>query len=143
MYPTFAVTKCFLGNWTKLLVDSQLLLHKSLTWKGPIFGDTKLTFEIPLSCYMLVTHTCNPNNSGGRDQEDRGLKPAPGQTVWETLSQKKKPITKKGWWSGSRGRPWVEISITRKRKSKRNSSVLLFKEFFICKLKFYMRMLKD
>jgi hypothetical protein len=23
-----------------------------------------------------VAHTCNPSHSGGRDQEDRGLKPA-------------------------------------------------------------------
>jgi hypothetical protein len=23
-----------------------------------------------------VAHTCNPNDLGGRDQEDRGLKPA-------------------------------------------------------------------
>jgi hypothetical protein len=30
----------------------------------------------------------------------------PGQIVYETLSQKKKKtITKKGWWSGSRCRP--------------------------------------
>jgi hypothetical protein len=29
----------------------------------------------------------------------------PGQRVQETLSQKKKPFTKKGWWSGSRCRP--------------------------------------
>jgi hypothetical protein len=25
---------------------------------------------------VLVAHTCNPSNSGGRDQEDRSSKPA-------------------------------------------------------------------
>jgi hypothetical protein len=34
-----------------------------------------------------VAHACNPSYSGGRDQEDRGSKPA-GQIVFETLSQK-------------------------------------------------------
>jgi hypothetical protein len=28
-----------------------------------------------------------------------------GQVVRETISQKEKPITRKGWWSGSRCRP--------------------------------------
>jgi hypothetical protein len=27
-------------------------------------------------CWALVVHACNPSYSGGRDQEDRGLKPA-------------------------------------------------------------------
>jgi hypothetical protein len=31
----------------------------------------------------------------------------PGQIVWETLSRKKKNITKKGWWWGSSGRASV------------------------------------
>jgi hypothetical protein len=26
-------------------------------------------------CWMPVAHTCNPSYSGGRDQEDCGLKP--------------------------------------------------------------------
>jgi hypothetical protein len=41
-----------------------------------------------------VAHTCNPNYSGGRDQEDCGLKP-PGQIVLETLFKKKKPSQKR------------------------------------------------
>jgi hypothetical protein len=35
----------------------------------------------------LVAHTYNPSYSGGRDQEDCGLKPA-GQIVHETLFKK-------------------------------------------------------
>jgi hypothetical protein len=34
----------------------------------------------------------------------------PGKIVCKTLSQKK-PITKKGWWSGSRCRPWVQTPV--------------------------------
>jgi hypothetical protein len=34
-----------------------------------------------------VVHTCNPSYSGGRDQEDRGSKPA-GQTVQKILPRK-------------------------------------------------------
>jgi hypothetical protein len=45
---------------------------------------------------------------GGRDQEDRCLKPAQANSL-QDLSQKKKTIqqknnTKQGWWSGSSGR---------------------------------------
>jgi hypothetical protein len=38
-----------------------------------------------------VAHTCNPNYSGGRDEEDRGSKPA--QT--DSSQDLKKPITKR------------------------------------------------
>jgi hypothetical protein len=34
----------------------------------------------------------------------------PGQIVHENLSWKK-PITEKGWWSGSRCRPWVQTPV--------------------------------
>jgi hypothetical protein len=49
-----------------------------------------------------VAHTCNPSNSGGRDQEDHGLKPAQANHSRDPIS--KNLITKKGWWGGSRGR---------------------------------------
>jgi hypothetical protein len=35
----------------------------------------------------------------------------------ETLSWKK-PITKKGWWSGSRCRPWVQTAVLQKKPQK-------------------------
>jgi hypothetical protein len=40
-----------------------------------------------------VTHACNPSYSGGRDQEDCGLKPAWANSLHEPIS--KKPTTKK------------------------------------------------
>jgi hypothetical protein len=56
------------------------------------------------SSQVLVAHACNPSYSGGRNQEDRGLKPA-----WVNSSRDpilKNTYHKKGWWSGSRWRPW-------------------------------------
>jgi hypothetical protein len=38
-------------------------------------------FKFNLKCFelVLVSHTCNPSYSGGRYQEDYGLKPALGK----------------------------------------------------------------
>jgi hypothetical protein len=44
--------------------------------------------------WVLVARTWNSSYSGGKDQGDGGLKPA-RQIVLKTLSQKKKPITKR------------------------------------------------
>jgi hypothetical protein len=41
-----------------------------------------------------VVHACNPSYSGGRDQEDRGSKPAQGNSSRDPYL--KKTITKKG-----------------------------------------------
>jgi hypothetical protein len=42
-----------------------------------------------------VAHTCNPSYSGGKDQEDRGSKPAWANGLRDPISKKR--ITKKGW----------------------------------------------
>jgi hypothetical protein len=58
--------------------------------------------KITNTSQVLVAQTYNPSYSGGRDQEDRGSKPA-----WTSSSQdpiSKIPNTKKGWRSGSSGR---------------------------------------
>jgi hypothetical protein len=47
-----------------------------------------------------VAHTYNPSYSGGRGQEDRGLKPAREDSLRDPIS--KKPLYKKmSWGSGS------------------------------------------
>jgi hypothetical protein len=62
-----------------------------------------------LNCgQALMAHACNPSYSGGRDEEDQGLKPAQANSSQDLISKKKKKkksITKKGLWSGSRCRP--------------------------------------
>jgi hypothetical protein len=41
-----------------------------------------------------VAHACNPSCSRGRDQEDRGFKPAQANSLRDSISEK--TITKKG-----------------------------------------------
>jgi hypothetical protein len=41
-----------------------------------------------------IAHTCNPSYSGGRDQEDYGLKPAQANSLRDPIL--KKTNTKKG-----------------------------------------------
>jgi hypothetical protein len=50
-----------------------------------------------------MTYTYNPSFSGSRDQEDRSSRPAWANNLRDLIS--KKPIIKKGWWSGTRCRP--------------------------------------
>jgi hypothetical protein len=46
----------------------------------------------------------------------------PGQIVCKTLSQEKKTFAKKGWWSGSRYRFWVQIPVLQKQKQNQEQS---------------------
>jgi hypothetical protein len=50
------------------------------------------------SCRAPVAHTCNPNYSGGRDQEDLGSKPAQADTLQDPIS--KIPITERAQGEG-------------------------------------------
>jgi hypothetical protein len=59
-------------------------------------------FKSPILSQALVAHTFNPSYSGGRDQEDLGSRPVQANSSRDPISNK--PITKKGWWSGSRYR---------------------------------------
>jgi hypothetical protein len=49
-----------------------------------------------------VAHAYYPSYSGGRDQEDLGLKPAWANSLQDPIS--KKPIIKKDLWSSSSGK---------------------------------------
>jgi hypothetical protein len=42
-----------------------------------------------------VAHTCNSSYSGGRDQEARGSKPAPANSLRDPISKKKKKKSQK------------------------------------------------
>jgi hypothetical protein len=61
-----------------------------------------------------VAHAYTPVYSGVRDQEYWGLKPAQAKSVRPYL--KKKSITKKGWWSDLRCRPWVQAPGLKKKQ---------------------------
>jgi hypothetical protein len=60
----------------------------------------------------LVVHACNSSYSEGKIRRN-SVWSQPSQTVQETLSQKK-PITKKGWWRGSRCKLWVQAPLPQK-----------------------------
>jgi hypothetical protein len=66
----------------------------------------------------MVAHTCNPSYSGGRDPEDGGSKPAWAKCLWDPIS-KKTHHKKKGWWSCSRCRPWVQTLVLKHTHTKR------------------------
>jgi hypothetical protein len=71
---------------------------------------------------VLVAHACNPSYSGGRDQEDHGLKP-----IWANSSHDhlEKPFTKIGLVE------WIKVkalssspSTTKKKKKKERNAHL-------------------
>jgi hypothetical protein len=64
-----------------------------------------------------VAHAYNPSYSGGKDQEDHGLKPP--QANSSVRSYLEKPFKKKGWRSSSRFRPCVQALIPQKKKKKK------------------------
>jgi hypothetical protein len=64
--------------------------------------------------WVLVTHAYNPSCSGGKDQEDHGSKSQSGHNSSQDPILKKF-FTKKGWWSGSRCRPWVQTPVPKQR----------------------------
>jgi hypothetical protein len=48
-----------------------------------VFNDTKIMFR-----WAPVAHACNSIYLGGRDQEDRDLKPAPGKQFYRPYLEK-------------------------------------------------------
>jgi hypothetical protein len=72
------------------------------------------------TCQVLVNHTCNPCYLGGRDGENHSLKPAQANSLWDPIS---KIHNKKGWWSGSRFRPWLQtIALQKKKKHQKKQN---------------------
>jgi hypothetical protein len=53
--------------------------------------------RIRIISWASVAHIYNPSYSGGRDQEDHGLKPVQANSSRDPIL--KKYITKRGWWS--------------------------------------------
>jgi hypothetical protein len=69
-----------------------------------------------VTCWVPMAYGYNPSYSGGRDQEDHGLKPAWANSLQDPVS--KILITKMGWWSGLRCRPWVQTPVLQKINNK-------------------------
>jgi hypothetical protein len=58
-------------------------------------NEIKHIFKKSPSSWAPVAHACNPSYARGRDQEDRGLKPAEEHSLQDPIS--KELTTKKGW----------------------------------------------
>jgi hypothetical protein len=89
----------FQGNQTEILVEHYA---QSTVWALVDVNEENQVKKV-LPCSALVACVYNPSYSGGRDQEDPHLKSAQGNSSGDPIS--KRPITKKGWWRGSKCRP--------------------------------------
>jgi hypothetical protein len=69
-----------------------------------------------MCCWMPVAHACNPSYSGGRDQEDRGSKPARANSLRDPIS--KNPKTKRAGGVAQSVGPQVQIPVSQKKKKK-------------------------
>jgi hypothetical protein len=74
--------------------------------------------------WASVAHACNPSYSGGRDEENHSSKSAQANSSRDLIS--KKPITKKGWQSGLRFRPWVQTPVLKKKMLENDPNFALF-----------------
>jgi hypothetical protein len=68
---------------------------------------------------VSVVHACNPSYSGGRDQEDRDLKPAQANSSWDPIKKKKSQKRAGSWLMPclARVKPWVQMQSHQKKKS--------------------------
>jgi hypothetical protein len=82
--------------------------------------NTQVKFNIRV-CFnwVLVAHTCNPSYSGGRNQEDHGLKSVWTNSLWDSTWKITHYFSEKGWWSCSRSTPWVQGPVQQKKKKKK------------------------
>jgi hypothetical protein len=74
---------------THMFIEVLFIIAK--LWNLPRCSSTDEWIKKMWSSQALVAHACNPGYSGGRDQEDHGLKPAWANSSQDSLSRK--PIT--------------------------------------------------
>jgi hypothetical protein len=100
----------------------------SSTWK--VLLHCFLTSIVSIKKYpswALVAHTCNPNYSGGRNQEDHGLKPTRENS--STRHYLKKPFTKIGLVE------WFKVkalSSSPSTEKKKKNSIFVPNSCFFC-----------
>jgi hypothetical protein len=71
-----------------------------------------------------VAHACNPSYSGGRDQEDHGLNPAPGKQFVRPYLKKKKKITTKRTGGAAQGKgPEFKPHYHKKKERKKEIQI--------------------
>jgi hypothetical protein len=72
-----------------------------------------------------VAHTCNPSYSGGRDQEDRGLKPAPANSSQDTISKTSSQKIGLVEWLKVKALSSSPSTTTTKKKKKKKKMVVI------------------
>jgi hypothetical protein len=75
---------------------------------------------------VTVAHTCNPSNSGGRDQEDQGPKPAWANSLQAPISKKNPSQKRTGGVTQGIG-PEFKPQYCKKKK-KRNPVAPIYKK---------------
>jgi hypothetical protein len=78
-----------------------------------------INLETKLLGQVLVAHACNPSYSGGRDQEDQGLKPAQANSSQDPIS--KIPITKRAGGVAQGEGPEFKLQYHKKKKNNNNN----------------------
>jgi hypothetical protein len=99
-----------LGTIWELTHKSQISAQQ--VFHLPAFELYRFSYLSIKSLVKLVVHACNSSYSWGRDW----FRANSGNSLRDPIS--KKPITKKGWWSGSTYRPWVQVPVLKKKFSK-------------------------
>jgi hypothetical protein len=70
----------------------------------------------------VVTHTCNPGYSGGREKEDHGLRPAMANSSRDPILKK---LHKKGLVEWFKVESWSSNSSTTKKKENANDFIMI------------------
>jgi hypothetical protein len=86
-----------------------------LRWK--LIATSAYTKKI-IESRALVAHAYYPSHSGGRDQEDGGLKPAQANSLPDLIL--KKPFTKKDWEVAQGVEPGFKPQFCKKKKKKKS-----------------------
>jgi hypothetical protein len=81
--------------------------------------------------WASVAHSCNPSNSGGRDQEDHGLRSAWGNSLQDPISKMHniKRLTEWFKWKSAclaSVRPWIQTQYHQKEKIVKKTEMFKF-----------------
>jgi hypothetical protein len=94
------------------------------TWEFIVLrpSDLELSWVSRLQMGLFLVHNCIELHEPISVIKFSFLPGARGSQPWANSSQdthylEKKPITKKGWWSGSRCRPWDQAPTPQKKKN--------------------------
>jgi hypothetical protein len=81
----------------------------------PVFKRQRQENQEFKASWVQVAHACNPSNSGGRDQEDGGLKPAQANSLRDPML--KNPSNKRAGGVAQSVEPESNPSTTNKKKN--------------------------